>query len=431
LGSILIPTEAILCDFQSKIDSFCLKNLSFAKDRLYIPPNEGGLGLINIKSLLLSQQSIWFKRAFRSSRDNWRFDMWVAGSGNCLCPDPVTLLNNGKIISAGIASSFLEFLKKYYSVSSNFLDSFVLNNPLITIENNFPWTWDEKFWSHGSSNIFKIAHLRVRHFLLNGKLKQLHQLNEEFTINLSPATYLRLISVFWHIGNRIDLKNKCTPIDNFLTSFKKGSKKCRAILDKTEISKIPDLSTSFANACNLQPVCTVTFGSSIGMWNLNCIPNDLREFIFKFFYNLLPINTRVSHFSESSRWCTFCNLIGQGMGPFSDENMCHLFLLCPTVSAIHSKIENDLFELDPDPRSKRWFGVGDENFFLRLFILTIQFKIWENKIKKSIPSVNNCVGEAIYILSYACSKNKYLKNSLNSLNCPLSRLWTRLANPRW
>jgi hypothetical protein len=60
------------------------------------------------------------------------------------------------------------------------------------------------------------------------------------------------------------------------------------------------------------------------------------------------------------------------MGPFDNETFLHFFILCPTVAAIHHKVEVDLLELEPDPDRKRWFGLeSNNNFFLRLFILTL------------------------------------------------------------
>jgi hypothetical protein len=181
LGSILLPNDNILKDLQEMIDKFFTKGIRFAKDRLYHPPLEGGLDLINLKTLLVSQQSIWIKRASTSTRDNWRLDLWISGSGNCLCPDPQILQNQGKVISAGIAKSFRIFSQAFYSIESNILDFYVLNNPLLTIENNFPYNFDTAFWSQNAmSNIYNISKLRVRDFLQDGKLKSLNALNTDF-----------------------------------------------------------------------------------------------------------------------------------------------------------------------------------------------------------------------------------------------------------
>jgi hypothetical protein len=416
------------------IDKFCTKGIRFAKDRLYHPPSEGGLGLINLKALLISQQSIWIKRASTSTRDNWRLDMWISGSGNCLCPDPQILHGQGKVISAGIANSFRTFSKAYYSIESNILDSFVLNNPLITTENNFPYNLDTAFWTQNAlTNIRNISKLRIRDFLQDGKLKSLNNLNNEFQINITVNIYFRLSNLFWHLLKRCTLDKKSRTLAEFFACFKKGSKQCRKILLYTNDTGLDRVMYAFLDISRANVDDAITFKSSIGLWNVNCIPNGLREFIFQFYHNRLPLNTRVSNFADISRWCTFCNIVGNGMGPFDNETFVHLFIQCPSVASIHRKVEVDLFGLDPDPEpnGERWLGLEGNNVFLRLFILTVQQKIWESKLKHSIPNANYCIGEAIYTLDHACKVNKRIRESLNSLLCPLSRLWIRLTRPRW
>jgi hypothetical protein len=136
----------------------------------------------------------WFKRADLSTRDNWRWDLCLSGSGNCFCAGPDALLGQGRRLLAGITSSFRTFLVKFNNKDSNILDSYILNNPSINMANNFPYNLDEKFWTqHSDCNIYKIARLKVKDFLNNGKLESLNTLNNKYGAKISPATYLRLV----------------------------------------------------------------------------------------------------------------------------------------------------------------------------------------------------------------------------------------------
>jgi hypothetical protein len=119
---------------------------------------------------------MWFKRANLSSRDNWRWDLWRSGSGNCFCADPEVLMESGKIITAGITFSFFEFCNHFYNNESNILDSFLLNNPVIKKSNGFPYDFSTKFWTSGTINVFKLSRLRIRDFLENGKLDRYNSL---------------------------------------------------------------------------------------------------------------------------------------------------------------------------------------------------------------------------------------------------------------
>jgi hypothetical protein len=85
IGSICNPTDNMLNNIQNLIDSFVMGTLIVSKDRHYIPPSEGGLGLINLKNFLTGLQASWVKKATQCSRDNWRIDIKSLSGGNCLC----------------------------------------------------------------------------------------------------------------------------------------------------------------------------------------------------------------------------------------------------------------------------------------------------------------------------------------------------------
>jgi|LakMenEpi03Aug12_release.lakeMendotaPanAssembly.Ray.scaffolds.fasta_scaffold1256798_2 hypothetical protein len=60
------------------------------------------------------------------------------------------------------------------------------------------------------------------------------------------------------------------------------------------------------------------------------------SFAFKFFNNILGINTRTFHFATNPvRHCQFCSM-GNIVDP-ADETFLHLFLNCPTVRAWHDE----------------------------------------------------------------------------------------------
>jgi hypothetical protein len=129
LGCIINPDPPTLLWMQNLINNFCTGSLRIAAEKLYLPPAKGGLGLINLRETLTAQQTIWFKRALVSSRDNWRWDLWQAGCGNCLTPDPDLLGTLTNPILYNLTLSMRQFLTKFYTKENSFLDSYVLNNP--------------------------------------------------------------------------------------------------------------------------------------------------------------------------------------------------------------------------------------------------------------------------------------------------------------
>ncbi len=52
LGCFPDPGTKILNNLQSLIDGFILNNLNVSKDRRYLPPDRGGMGILNLDSFL-------------------------------------------------------------------------------------------------------------------------------------------------------------------------------------------------------------------------------------------------------------------------------------------------------------------------------------------------------------------------------------------
>jgi hypothetical protein len=216
----------------------------------------------------------------------------------------------------------------------------------------------------------------------------------------------------------------------FLNGFRKGSRQLRKIVEKPGKNCIPQLKEAFIAVLGTPITELDSFKTSLGCWSANFVSNCFGEFIFKFYHNRLGLNTRVSHFTDKSRWCTFCSIVGKDMGPFADESFRHFFLDCPSTQKIHQDINRTFFpNLTLD--TGYWLGVKGNNLFLNLFLLAIQFQIWQAKLNSKIPNSNFCSGEAIYLLGDAIRLNSKLLEQLNLLDCPLSRLWVQLTRPRW
>ncbi len=56
VGCILSPSRQVVDNIQTLLDEFALNGLRISKDRYYLPPAEGGLGLIHIGTFLMAQK---------------------------------------------------------------------------------------------------------------------------------------------------------------------------------------------------------------------------------------------------------------------------------------------------------------------------------------------------------------------------------------
>jgi hypothetical protein len=136
------------------------------------------------------------------------------------------------------------------------------------------------------------------------------------------------------------------------------------------------------------------YGTLAGLWNSQGINNRLKVIIFKFFNNILGINTRLSHFvPNQGRGCTFCPI--NGTVPVPDETFFHVFMDCGTVRTWHNKFLGDYLPggyLRDDQERKNFFFLGRVHepdidcFFIMMTVLVFQFVVWEQKLRKKCPS---------------------------------------------
>ena len=59
INHILMPLDSQISAMQATTDKFVMGTLNISKDRLYLQPAKGGLGLILIRDFLISQHTIW------------------------------------------------------------------------------------------------------------------------------------------------------------------------------------------------------------------------------------------------------------------------------------------------------------------------------------------------------------------------------------
>jgi hypothetical protein len=71
LGSIITPSKLKIDEMQKVINNYVLGKIRFNNKLLCIPPDQGGLGLINIEDFITSLQCSWIKKAAASRADNW------------------------------------------------------------------------------------------------------------------------------------------------------------------------------------------------------------------------------------------------------------------------------------------------------------------------------------------------------------------------
>jgi hypothetical protein len=240
---------------------------------------------------------------------------------------------------------------------------------------------------------------------VNG-LKTRIELNMDYRVNLSIESYVKIATCLNHFVRRMrpNARNNGSSLslsENFLHLKRPGKKLRDCVTKKRKLELDASKSRSVTSFCLLthsNPPSKDTLGSWLELWNTGGLSNRIKTFFFKFYNNILGLNTRVSHFvANQNRCCTFCEGTGTTV---PDETFIHLFMECPTTFDWHNeflrKYLPHLVHMDLQQRTSLFFwgilpGEGTLNKFLILSIMIFQFCVWEEKLRKKNPLLTHLI----------------------------------------
>jgi hypothetical protein len=168
----------------------------------------------------------------------------------------------------------------------------------------------------------------------------------------------------------------------------------------------------------------------ITVWSMGGFSNRARVFLFKFYNNILGLNTRISHFvPDQSRACTFCSITGN-INPVPDESFIHLFFTCETSANWHiqflSKYFPHLVTMNRVQRAGFFFlgkipAMDKDNLFIICAVLLFQFCIWEEKLRKKEPSFRTIENIYLELLSSLVEQSNAVRECAEKINFPICR----------
>jgi hypothetical protein len=314
LGCILKPKQEQMKSFSETINNFIKGSLNISKDRLTTEPVDGGVGMINVNHYVIALQAAWFKKIRGCINDNWRRDIYTLTHG---VPVNSTVSLYGDCCSPVLAemSSSLDTVKKaFYTNGNNLLCSNIVNNPVLdygerretvanVLKNNRPNLAPDA-----------VANLKVSDFWGAGTgIKRLEEICDNTGLNVSLLTYMRIGRILTPHCHNLTADPPPENIEKILGGKKKGSKQIRKYLYKEnikkkriEISKLRQV-TTFFDLIGLPVPNTNVLKFIHTLWTFHFLPNKIREFGFKFYNNILGLNTRVANFNQAvNRNCTLC-----------------------------------------------------------------------------------------------------------------------------
>ena len=84
VGCFLPMPDDTLATLQAIINHFVKNNLPVSGECLYLKPEDGGIGIFNLKEFFCAQHCSWIWRAELLTIDNWRFDLAHAAPLNSI-----------------------------------------------------------------------------------------------------------------------------------------------------------------------------------------------------------------------------------------------------------------------------------------------------------------------------------------------------------
>ncbi len=138
-GCFLPLSEEKVVLFENLIENFVRGPLNISKERMTLTPEEGGIGLFDIKKFLGAQSCCLAKRA-QNLDDNWKLRLYAKSFGTTLnirsrFYDPVS-----EPILYNIAKNFEIFLGGFTSAKENVRECFIFMNNFITYGGENPQT---------------------------------------------------------------------------------------------------------------------------------------------------------------------------------------------------------------------------------------------------------------------------------------------------
>jgi hypothetical protein len=142
----------------------------------------------------------------------------------------------------------------------------------------------------------------------------------------------------------------------------------------------------------------------------------------------------VAHFNANvRRGCKFCVLNRLPVIP--DEDFLHLFFLCPSVKGIITRFFNSLLLLDNEDDIRKTLFTGllpentTQNSFLLLVVTTILNFVWQCKLQKKLPTLENLLNDLYFSADAVIKCSLVIRDAMN-LNLPLCRSWRAEADRR-
>jgi len=277
----LDPDPRQLAEMNNIIEDFVTRNIVISKERIYMKPEKGGLGMIKLDHFLDAQKCSWIRRCYHKINDAWRWEFLERNSFHLDCVRLEFFYKDQNPILWSIANSVVRFQKKYWERDENYLVAPIFNNNFFLRNKprgrgDQPVRVDTNLLRPRLRNDFreKILGMKMGNLLEDGRIVDFNTIIESTGVPFSQNEYLMLVTAATYArekyGNKPESNGKHVEMLEGVYSKKLKSKLYRRYLERGEREK---------SVCELQVVKTFfsltalpvpdseIVSTILGMWN--------------------------------------------------------------------------------------------------------------------------------------------------------------------
>jgi hypothetical protein len=424
LGCFLPINKPKADEIGTLIESFVLNNIRIAKKRLYLSPENGGLGLFEINDFLDSQKVAWIARA-KNLDEIWKIRLHLAGYGSILNCRLSAIDKNCNPILYSIVSAYERFLTGYTKHNENFWESSIFENGALFIQLRQKTTLKKEFFEADffNQNVKKILSLKISDFF---ETKDRYRTWENFCLLTGLDLHREMYNELKKIPSNAKLKYtkksvleiKTTALNDFINRKVKGCKRYRKKIIGKEEEFIPHNIVKYSN--NTDTVINYEQSKTLnGLWSKAVFSNATRTFLFKLHNNTAGYNNAVAHFVPGhSPNCTFCDVIRNQ--EVEDETPLHLFFTCSVSERFVESIFSWVLGEPANISRQEYFVCFNKpdhrkNYALLIISVLVKKYLWDCKQRFTIPDLDLAkiyLREELKIICFCSSKaNTVLQNS--------------------
>ncbi len=422
LGCFLPLPQETLIMIEDLIVNFVKGPINIARKRVFLPVENGGLGLFPVRDFIDAQKCTWIKRSTDYS-EPWKVIIYVSNFGNIFNCKYKNVNKDEFPICHDIFNSYERLMNIFTTSQENFNKSYIFENNNFTVglrskeQLNHKQFVDEvfdriasKLYSLRYCDLFDEQNVFLTSEMINAQLginlTQLQCFNFRNSCSAAKVRYSK---------KDIDMR-KSVNIETFLYQRKRGSSHLRKILLNIGELGIPHNINKFAR--NMDIVIDGDQAKFLNsLWVNTLFTSQEKTFFFKLHNNTLGFNNAVAHFvAGHSPNCTFCNLT---LSPeHNPETPSHLFFECRSVTDLIDNIFTSVTGNEGFKFNRREFFTRFErrelthpmNQCLTLFSKFLIKYLWDCRSRNFVLTLEHCWESMCDKITLAGKVNKKFNN---------------------